>query len=141
MNTFSQELTKKDCFRKIIFISLFNIFKNILLNPMQKVFARKKTINRIPVSTHSFLVPWLYISISFYKTMLLKKPLCSPQTKINYLENFLKFFSHSLYFGRYFTFFETSIFRNEGYYILRHNAGISTNYVESWKSSLDSLFS
>ena len=38
-----------------------------------------------------------------------------------------------LYFGRYFTFFKTSIFHNEAYYILRHNAGISANYVKAKK--------
>ena len=95
MDTFSQELTKLAIIaqKTFIFIYLFNVFKNIILNPMYKVFTLKKTISRVPVSTPSFLVPWLYISTSFYKTMMfLKKSLYSPQTKINYLESFLKFF-------------------------------------------------
>ena len=84
------------------------------------MFAPEKKFNRIPVSTSSLLVPWLYILTTFYKTLMFqKKPLCSPQTKINYLESFLKFCSHCLYFRRYFTFFKTSIFHYEACYILR----------------------
>ena len=57
------------------------------------MLALKKTINRVPVKTPYFFVPQLYISTSFYKTiMFLEKPLCSPQTKINYLEGLLNFF-------------------------------------------------
>ena len=83
VDTFSQELTK-----------MVILFSKTILNPIQKVFSLKKTNNRIHVSAPSFLVPWFYISTSFYKTiMFLKKLLCSPQTKINYLERFSIFFS------------------------------------------------
>ena len=79
------------------------------------------------VSMPSFGALSLHFNILLQNCIFLKKALCSPQTKINYLESFLNFFSHCLHFRGYFTFFKISIFHNVVYYIL--HTGILMNYI------------
>ena len=85
-----------NCFKNMVLFFCLIFTKTILKTLFKKCFPLLKEDNRISPVSPLFWYPDFTFQNPFTKlAMFLKKPLCSPQTKINYLDS-LVFYSFVL---------------------------------------------